>query len=147
MIARWLNDAILDVRSVRAYIRRENPAAAKNVAKKIFHAASLLSEQSGMGRPGRIIDTRELVVPGTPYIVLYRVKNHAVEILRVFHSAIQWPNHIMMSDEMDEELQGHSLKKSVRQIQQTIQEYNKEKIFLVDTLKQTRQSESDTAFF
>jgi toxin ParE1/3/4 len=34
--------------------------------------------------------TRELVVAGTPWVVVYRVKNR-VEILRVLHGAQSWP--------------------------------------------------------
>ncbi|MDY6850779.1 MAG: type II toxin-antitoxin system RelE/ParE family toxin, partial [Thermodesulfobacteriota bacterium] len=37
------------------------------------------------GRPGRIPQTRELVV--APYILPYRIKDDVVEILDVFHSA------------------------------------------------------------
>jgi toxin ParE1/3/4 len=44
------------------------------------------------GRPGRWPGTRELIIPGTPYIVPYRVKGPVVEILRVFHGARRWPD-------------------------------------------------------
>ena len=44
-----------------------------------------------MGRPGRVPGTRELVIPGTPYIVPYRVQGEAIQILRVYHSARRWP--------------------------------------------------------
>jgi plasmid stabilization system protein ParE len=43
---------------------------------------------------GRVHNTRELIVSGTPLIIPYRVKNKNVEILRVFHSAMQWPEEI-----------------------------------------------------
>ena len=36
-------------------------------------------------------DTRELVVPSTPYIVVYRVQEEYVEILRVIHGSRKWP--------------------------------------------------------
>jgi toxin ParE1/3/4 len=44
-----------------------------------------------MGRPGRVIGTRELIVPGTPYVVAYRVRESTMEVLAVMHSAQQWP--------------------------------------------------------
>ncbi len=44
-----------------------------------------------MGRAGRVPGTRELVISGTPYIVPYRVRGGAVEVLRVFHAARRWP--------------------------------------------------------
>lgn len=39
----------------------------------------------------RVYNIRELIVAETPYIIPYRIKNNTVEILRVFHSAMQWP--------------------------------------------------------
>ena len=51
----------------------------------------MLSEQPGLGRSGRVANTRELIVSGLPYIIPYRVKNNAIEILRMFHCAMQWP--------------------------------------------------------
>jgi toxin ParE1/3/4 len=35
--------------------------------------------------------TRELVVSGTPYIVVYRVMGKVITVLRVLHGARQWP--------------------------------------------------------
>ena len=43
------------------------------------------------GRRGRWPATRELVIPGTPCIVPYRVKGDLIEILRVFHGTRLWP--------------------------------------------------------
>ena len=43
------------------------------------------------GRAGRKPNTRELVVPNTPYFVLYRIKDEMLEILRVIHGARKWP--------------------------------------------------------
>lgn len=40
---------------------------------------------------GRVDGTRELVIPGTQYILPYRVKQNQIQILAVFHGARQWP--------------------------------------------------------
>jgi len=50
-----------------------------------------LSKNPGMGRPGRVPGTRELVVQGTQFIVPYRLQGNALEILRVYHGARRWP--------------------------------------------------------
>ena len=47
-----------------------------------------------IGRPGRVPGTRELVVPRTPFIIPYRVKDNAVQILRVYHAARKWPSEL-----------------------------------------------------
>ena len=94
MMIRWLDDAINDLQSLRHYIAQDNVVAARKVVKKTLGTIGILSEQPGMGRPGRVANTRELIVSGTPYIVPYRVKNNTIEILRVFHCAMQWPEDI-----------------------------------------------------
>jgi toxin ParE1/3/4 len=45
-----------------------------------------------LGRPGRVEDTRELVVSGTPYIVVYTVLDDLVVIIAVQHDAQKWPD-------------------------------------------------------
>jgi toxin ParE1/3/4 len=44
-----------------------------------------------MGRLGRVPGTRELPVPGTRYLVPYRVTEDSLQILRVDHGARKWP--------------------------------------------------------
>lgn len=44
-----------------------------------------------MGRPGREPNTRELVFAPLPYVVIYRIEDQAVEIMRVLHGAQRWP--------------------------------------------------------
>ena len=92
MITRWLDDAISDLQALRQYISSDSSIAADRVAKLIINAVDMLSEQPGIGRLGRVFGTRELIVSGTLYIIPYRVKNNTIEILRVFHSAMQWPD-------------------------------------------------------
>lgn len=57
---------------------------------RVRAAADSLVKHPGMGRPGRVPFTRELVIPGTPFLVIYRVRTD-VEIIRVLHGAQSWP--------------------------------------------------------
>lgn len=91
MIIKWLDDAVDDLRALRQYIAQDNPPAANRVAKQILKTVELLSKQPAIGRQGRVFNTRELIISNTPYIVPYRVKRNTIEILRVFHGAMQWP--------------------------------------------------------
>lgn len=43
-----------------------------------------------MGRLGRVPGTREWVVNRTPYLLVYREHDHALEILHVWHEAQDW---------------------------------------------------------
>jgi toxin ParE1/3/4 len=88
---RWLRQALANLDAEAEYIAKDDAAAAGRWALRILDAVELLKENPAVGRPGRVPLTRELVVPGTPYIVPYRVKGNVVEILRVFHGARKWP--------------------------------------------------------
>jgi toxin ParE1/3/4 len=88
----WSLEATEDLTALRSYIAEDNPAAARRIALRIVEVVEqLLPDNPHMGRPGRVPGTRELVVPRTPYIVPYRVRGHALEILRVYHGARRWP--------------------------------------------------------
>jgi toxin ParE1/3/4 len=87
---RWLEQATIDLEEVYEFILFDNPPAAENEVNKILAAVEILSMNPALGKAGRVPKTRELVVAGTPYIVIYRVKDHRMEILRIFHSARQW---------------------------------------------------------
>jgi toxin ParE1/3/4 len=90
----WLDPALDDLYRVQVHISEANPAAAKRVVQDVVRQVAHLTEQPHMGRSGRVVGTRELVVSGTPYIVPYRVKRNRVEVLRVFHGAQSWPDHL-----------------------------------------------------
>jgi toxin ParE1/3/4 len=79
-------DAIFDT------IEANNPRAAAAVDKRISDRITVLQRLPMSGRLGRVEGTRELVITRTPYIVAYRIIGDAVHILRVLHSARQWPN-------------------------------------------------------
>ena len=54
-------------------------------------AVSRLADFPESARPGRVPGTRELVVPATPFIVVYRIEATSDVILRVLHAAQKWP--------------------------------------------------------
>ena len=83
--------AALDLEEITLYIRKDSDAAALTVAKTLFDAANSLDVLPSRGRVGRIPGTRELVVPGLPYIVLYEIADTAVQILHINHGARNWP--------------------------------------------------------
>jgi toxin ParE1/3/4 len=91
MTIRWSPEAAADFFGIVKYIHQQNPSAADRVARAIFESVTALESFSDRGRPGRVKDTRELVLPSLPFIVVYRVKRHAVEIVRVLHGSQRWP--------------------------------------------------------
>jgi len=86
----WTRQARLDRRAIFDYIRRENPIAAVAMDHQFTKAAAQLARHPLSGRAGRVTDTREL--PAHPsYLLIYDVKEDAVRILNVIHTARQWP--------------------------------------------------------
>jgi toxin ParE1/3/4 len=87
----WTTPASRDLLEISDYIAQDSPAAAHRVAKEVRRQVGQLAEHPHIGRPGRVPDTRELVITSTPYIAPYRVAGEVVEILAVLHGARRWP--------------------------------------------------------
>lgn len=79
--------AARDLDSIVTYIALDNPAAAEKVFRAIVAAAERLTDIPSLGRAGRLPDTRELVVTGLPYLIVYRAAADRVTVLAVFHGA------------------------------------------------------------
>jgi plasmid stabilization system protein ParE len=92
MRIRWLRKALRNLDDEATYIAADDGSAARLVVRRVLGAVSMLAEQPGLGRPGRVPGTRELIVAKTRYIVPYRVRGETVEVLRVFHTSRQLPN-------------------------------------------------------
>ena len=91
MHVRWLRAALENLNAEAEYSARDNPDAAKRIVARISEAVLNLATYPALGRPGRVSGTRELVVPGTPYIIPYQVRGDEIEIVRIFHAARRWP--------------------------------------------------------
>jgi len=89
----WSRQAVDDLAEVHDYISRDDTGPANTVVARIVSLIETrLPAAPHMGRPGRVAGTRELVVPGTPFIVPYRVRSGEIEIVRVYHGARRWPS-------------------------------------------------------
>ena len=87
----WSRRAIRHLFYLREYIEKDSEQNAALVAKRILRAVDLLQTQPELGRPGRVLGTRELVVPDTPYILPSRVRRERLELIAVFHGRQKWP--------------------------------------------------------
>lgn len=86
----WKATAIADLLAIVDYISDDNPDAAQALKDEIETKTSRLPENPQMYRGGRVDGTREMVVRPN-YIVVYAESSDVVTILRVLHSAQQWP--------------------------------------------------------
>lgn len=84
--------ATQDLKAVKDYISQDKPQAAKTVIQHVLEAIEHLALFPNIGRPGRVPHTRELVVSGTPLIVVYKIQEDTLFIVRIMHGARKWPN-------------------------------------------------------
>lgn len=88
---RWSIKALIDFDEAQSYIDHENHAAAQLVAARIHHAARLLQSNPGIGRPAHVPEARIWIVQRTPYVIVYRVHDDVLEIVRLWHGRRDWP--------------------------------------------------------
>lgn len=83
----WSPLALARLQEIRAFIARDDPSAAARVTTRLVSVAQALVDFPLLGRAGFAPNTRELVVGGTPYIILYQVKARQILIRTVWHAA------------------------------------------------------------
>lgn len=93
MRVRWLPKALAERNEQLDYIAKDNTRAAIDQGDRIQRAADKLADFPEAGRLGRKPRTRELVVPGTPFLLVYRIRpdRKEVQVLRLIHGARRWP--------------------------------------------------------
>ena len=87
----WSALASRDADGIWLYIAMDNPDAADRAIARFHQALTLAAEQPRIGRRSRSGQTREMIVAGTPYIIIYDVTKEAIEVRRVIHGARDWP--------------------------------------------------------
>lgn len=83
----WSPLARARLEEIRAYVALANPAAAERLAARVVAVVEALRHHPHLGRSGADPGIRELVIGGTPYIVLYRVRGNRVIINTISHAA------------------------------------------------------------
>ena len=92
MRLRWTRRAERDLDEIASYIGQDSPAAAARVILELIdRVEASLTKRPAIGRAGRVLGTRELVMGELPYVVPYRVREQDIEILRVLHTSRRWP--------------------------------------------------------
>jgi len=88
----WAEPADEDRQKIIFFIAQDNPKAAVELDALFTDAANSLSTLPLRGRPGRLPDTRELVVHKN-YIVVYAydVSSDIVYITAALHASRLWP--------------------------------------------------------
>ena len=77
--------AIADLKEMKDFISKENPAASRKVAQRIKKSLQLLSQHPYLGSVKVDQDILEWHIPNLPYTLPYQIVNNEIQILRVFH--------------------------------------------------------------
>ncbi len=91
MDVRWTRRARRRLDQHTDYIAQHNVKAAYDLLQRIRHDVDGLADNPLMGREGRYLGTRELVIPPGRYIVVYRVRGQIVQISSVHDGRRPWP--------------------------------------------------------
>jgi toxin ParE1/3/4 len=83
----WSPLAQARLQEIHGYVALDDPDAAARLAARIVTLVETLKTHPYLGRAGAQPGIRELVVGGTPYVVLYRVGAKRVTIQTVWHGA------------------------------------------------------------
>jgi toxin ParE1/3/4 len=87
----WSPTAESDLDAIWEFIAKDNLDAADRMIERLRTVADVLLDHPELGRGGRITATRELVVAGTPYILVYTIGQDEIGIGYVLHGARKWP--------------------------------------------------------
>lgn len=79
--------SIADMEAIKKYISADNPKAAERVINRMIEAADQLIDFPMMGRTGRKVGTRELIIPKYPYLMVYRLTAAKIIVIAVAHQS------------------------------------------------------------
>jgi len=90
MRVHWSAPSLSDLEGISNYIEAATSLQAANrITRTIYESVQSLKILPNRGRPGRLVGTRESLVPRLPHIIVYRVLPDRVAI--VLHGAQRWP--------------------------------------------------------
>jgi toxin ParE1/3/4 len=91
MRIRWTPAAAADLQHISNYLKDHHPHYRQPTMRKLYEAIRSLKTSPHRGRPGREEGTREILFPPLPYVAVYRVKEHSIEVVRIYHAARDRP--------------------------------------------------------
>lgn len=87
----WTKLALRDLEEIGSYIALDSPRSAEQVVRRIVESVAILMYHPKIGHQSRNGKTRRLIVAGTPYVVVYQLRER-IEIVTIFHASRKWPD-------------------------------------------------------
>lgn len=86
----WTTLALSDLDTILKYFSEKDEMVAVNIAKAFDRAISTIEQFPEIGISGWRETTRELFLSHYPFVIVYRLKNNDIEIVRLLHTHQQW---------------------------------------------------------
>jgi len=83
----WSPLALARLQEIRGFIALDKPDAAERLATRIVSVVETLRIHPYLGRVGPKPGIRELIIGGTPYSILYRVRANRLIISTISHAS------------------------------------------------------------
>ena len=83
----WSPLALARLQEIRAFVALDKPDSAERLATRIVSVVEALRIHPYLGRAGPKAGIRELIIGGTPYSILYRIRAKRVIISTISHAS------------------------------------------------------------
>jgi len=83
----WSPLALARLQEIRAFIALDKPEATERLATRIVSVVEALRIHPYLGRVGPEPGIRELIIGGTPYSILYRIRGNRLIISTISHAS------------------------------------------------------------
>ena len=91
MQIRYTRLAVSDLTQAYDYIETDSPQNAREVIGRIEKSIETIASYPLLGKQGRVAETRGFFATGTPYIIIYRIKEDSLQILSILHTSRKYP--------------------------------------------------------
>jgi toxin ParE1/3/4 len=91
MKLRWTPRAVADLEEISDYLAAASPQAWKHLLLRVERLTETILDFPLMGKAGLVPGTREFVLSGTPYILVFQLKDDSVVIVSVRDGLMRLP--------------------------------------------------------
>ncbi|HVH72458.1 MAG TPA: type II toxin-antitoxin system RelE/ParE family toxin [Candidatus Dormibacteraeota bacterium] len=83
----WSPLALARLQEIRTFVALDKPDAAERLATRLVSVVEALRIHPYLGRVGPEPGVRELIIGGTPYSILYRIRANRIIISTISHAS------------------------------------------------------------
>ena len=85
IVALWTSRALLHLEAELDYYGKIAPVLAKELSMEVAVSIRKITDAPGIGRHGKKLGVREFILVQFPYVIAYRVRTSAIEVIGFIH--------------------------------------------------------------